>query len=263
MKKDREAGLRNLNKILDGSGFSYVSGYTHCDGFATIRCNKCGTEFVRSCVSIRKGKNTTCPKCKEKEKEERKSEIDKKKRESSNLSKIKAEIRKEKSARAKQQMQESKKRVAVCPECGKEFVTYNKKAITCSKQCSKKRQNRKPDRRLTNENIIDKDITLESLYKRDSGVCYLCGGKCNLEDYVVRDGTIICGDWYPSIEHIIPLSKGGKHAWKNVMLAHRKCNYIKRDHMPPSFLIEPSKMGTGEGRTSLLRDTHERGVDSA
>ena len=76
-----------------------------------------------------------------------------------------------------------------------------------------------------------KDITLMSLYKRNMGVCYLCGEKCDYSDYVIRNGTVICGDWYSSIDHIVPVSKGGEHSWKNVKLAHRRCNYLKRDRI--------------------------------
>ena len=76
---------------------------------------------------------------------------------------------------------------------------------------------------------VDNDITVEGLYRRDNGTWYLCGGRCNYEDYTVIDGTFIAGDWYPSIDHVIPLAKGGEHSWNNVMLAHRLCNSRKSD----------------------------------
>jgi 5-methylcytosine-specific restriction endonuclease McrA len=34
---------------------------------------------------------------------------------------------------------------------------------------------------------------------------------------------------YPSIDHIVPLAKGGNHTWNNVQLAHHYCNTLKRD----------------------------------
>ena len=74
-----------------------------------------------------------------------------------------------------------------------------------------------------------KDITVEGLFRRDVGKCWLCGERCNFEDYTVRDGNFIVGDWYPSIDHVIPLVKGGKHSWANVKLAHHRCNSIKHD----------------------------------
>lgn len=35
------------------------------------------------------------------------------------------------------------------------------------------------------------------------------------------------GDNYPSVDHIVPLAKGGLHSWDNVQLAHFKCNTLK------------------------------------
>jgi 5-methylcytosine-specific restriction endonuclease McrA len=39
-----------------------------------------------------------------------------------------------------------------------------------------------------------------------------------------------CPDWKAAtIEHIVPLSKGGTHTWDNVAPAHYKCNMEKGD----------------------------------
>jgi 5-methylcytosine-specific restriction endonuclease McrA len=75
----------------------------------------------------------------------------------------------------------------------------------------------------------DKDITIEVLYNRAAGICALCGGRCDYEDYVFRGETFIAGNHYPSIDHIVPISKGGSHTWDNVQLAHKQCNSIKSD----------------------------------
>ena len=99
---------------------------------------------------------------------------------------------------------------------------------TCSSTCSKKYNNHRLDRRLNYKNIVDRNITLTELYNRDKGICALCGGKCDFNDYEIDEkGNRITHDNYPSIDHIKPLSRGGKHQWKNVQLAHFKCNYIK------------------------------------
>ena len=77
---------------------------------------------------------------------------------------------------------------------------------------------------------VFKDITLEALFRRDKGVCHICGGQCDWEDMRYNaDGYKIAGDMYPSIDHVMPVSKGGLHAWSNVRLAHRYCNTIKCD----------------------------------
>ena len=79
--------------------------------------------------------------------------------------------------------------------------------------------------------MVDNDITVRGLYLRDGGRCYLCGGLCDWTDFTEIDGTIICGNRYPSIDHVMPLSKGGLHSWDNVKLAHRKFNSLKKDQV--------------------------------
>jgi 5-methylcytosine-specific restriction endonuclease McrA len=36
----------------------------------------------------------------------------------------------------------------------------------------------------------------------------------------------------PSLDHIIPRSKGGPDTWANVQAVHRRCNLEKADTMP-------------------------------
>ena len=118
-------------------------------------------------------------------------------------------------------------RQAVCAD--------SRRASLFSERCRKTALNRRKDRRLTAANTVDKDITLERLYKRDSGVCYICGKVCDWNDFIVEDGVTICGDNYPSIEHVTPISKGGLHSWDNVRLACRRCNTLKRNNPLPFF----------------------------
>ena len=75
--------------------------------------------------------------------------------------------------------------------------------------------------------IGDKDITLETLYNRDLGICALCGERCDYTDYIFKGEVFIAGNRYPSIDHIVPISKGGSHTWDNVQLAHKQCNSVK------------------------------------
>jgi len=67
-------------------------------------------------------------------------------------------------------------------------------------------------------------ITLEKLIKRDGITCAICGLPCFY-------GGDSLADLYPSIDHIIPISKGGGHTWDNVQVAHRICNVNKSDRI--------------------------------
>ena len=63
-------------------------------------------------------------------------------------------------------------------------------------------------------------ITLPKLIKRDGLTCAICGLPCFY-------GGDYLADLYPTIDHIVPISKGGGHIWSNVQLAHRLCNINK------------------------------------
>lgn len=115
----------------------------------------------------------------------------------------------------------------ICIECGTRFIAkYGRKC--CSVECRKKRNNRLQDinrrHKLKENGKINWSITLKKLYKRDKGICHLCGKKVDMN-------LDINDNWYGSIDHVIPVSKGGTHTWDNVKLAHRKCNSLKRDNI--------------------------------
>lgn len=70
---------------------------------------------------------------------------------------------------------------------------------------------------------VGKNADFMWLYDRDSGACGICGKHV---DAALR-GTY--ADGAPEIDHIIPLSRGGHHAYYNLQIAHRSCNIAKGD----------------------------------
>lgn len=60
-------------------------------------------------------------------------------------------------------------------------------------------------------------LSKKNIFERDRGVCQYTGIKLTL-----RNATI---------DHVIPRSRGGKHSWDNVVLAHHKANQEKGDKM--------------------------------
>jgi len=92
--------------------------------------------------------------------------------------------------------------------------------------------------RYNEYNLIDKDITLQKLYDRDEGFCHLCNESCDYEDMTITDeGYYIVGEGYPSIDHVIPISRLGLHSWDNVKLAHHRCNTLKSDNVITRELV--------------------------
>lgn len=189
--------------------FEYVSGYTHSDKPVILRCKVCGCEFKRTAQIVRHNKKVTCDHCLE----VHRNNIRLQNNIIKELKKQQAELQKE----INQYYIWLKKNtiyIKHCKHCSKEIITQYKNKTMCS-QCYKK-HNKKHSTK-----------SLKALYKRDKGICYICNTKCDYEDYIILNGTIICGDYYPSIEHVIPLCKGGTDDWDNIRLAHRKCNNIK------------------------------------
>lgn len=74
----------------------------------------------------------------------------------------------------------------------------------------------------------DESVNLQDLVKRDGVICSICGIECSFTDK--RWGNF--GPTYPTMDHIIPLSKGGSHTWDNVQIACGECNcHVKRDKL--------------------------------
>lgn len=215
MVRNTEKEVAERIKQKHNGTLEYISGYKNKDSLVKVRCLVCGETFERTYHHLTTHPNA-CPVCKAHERNKAKAkETERKERNRLELQR-KAEERNRKIA----------ERVQACPVCGKE--TSRRKY--CCRACANKANNKTKDhrrRKLLQELTIDKDITVEGLFRRDKGICYLCKGRCDFEDYTVRDGYIITGDWYPSIDHVIPLAKGGAHSWGNVRLAHRLCNSLK------------------------------------
>jgi len=60
-------------------------------------------------------------------------------------------------------------------------------------------------------------FTLDEIYERDNAVCSLCG------EHVVRNQA--------TMDHIVPVTRGGPHTRANVALAHRSCNTRKSNRV--------------------------------
>lgn len=113
---------------------------------------------------------------------------------------------------------------AECVVCGKQFETIRDDAKTCSRACRFAVNNKKRKdyfRELKRISRYDPSITVERVYQKYHGDCNECGKHLTFN-------TDYNGDDYPTIDHVIPLSKGGVHEWNNVQLLCRKCNVYKK-----------------------------------
>lgn len=63
-------------------------------------------------------------------------------------------------------------------------------------------------------------INHTEVYDAHDWVCHLCGGY--ISPLAKKD------DWMRvTLDHVVPLSRGGTHTWDNVAPAHWKCNMAK------------------------------------
>ena len=237
-KENKVVTTKEIEDNIARCGFEYVGGYINGKSAVTVRCPVCGGEFERLYHIFRDKVNGTwkfgceCPLCRQERTKQRKEQ---RKAEHEREAQKRAQMKAERLSRTVNEELTKRLAIHVCKNCGIEFsqmVTgYNSKTY-----CSEKCQNRYFNRRRCEKRYKtlmarehNSDISLEKLFKRDRGICYLCGKPCDWTDGEERDGTFIAGSHYPSIDHIVPVSKGGTHTWDNIKLACRQCNWEKRD----------------------------------
>lgn len=225
--------------VISKAGYDYVSGFFNSHSKVVIRCRDCGLPFEKMYRHLNEKANgtyqnkMTCPHCWRKEiEEERRKRREPKEREAQ----MKAQRKAEQLSRKVSDQLIKRLATHVCKNCGKEFCVelsdYHSE-IYCSEQCQKRHHDRiKRDKRVRRMKAreMDQDITLEKLFNRDSGICYLCGSECDWNDWQTVDGQFVAGESYPSVDHVKPISKGGTHTWNNIKLACRRCNTIKGWH---------------------------------
>ncbi len=100
---------------------------------------------------------------------------------------------------------------------------------------------------------LPSQLTQRNLFTRDKYTCQFCKRRkrdLDKKEYLTRD-------------HVIPITKGGKDVWKNVVTACVKCNNVKADHLMEDMTevwfsyIEAAKRGSVEaGKTADWIEKH-------
>ncbi len=126
---------------------------------------------------------------------------------------------------------------AACIECGQGFTysRYSRPTIICSKRCARRRKirldpdghaARKARDRATRRGRLGHDgaelIVPWHVYRDDQWICYLCGDKVDKHKRHPHPQA-------PTLDHVIPLARGGLHVRENVRTAHSICNILKGD----------------------------------
>lgn len=243
----QEAETRLAFSLLE-KGYAYIDGYDGKNSTIRISCLACGEAFTRYYDSAFRKKKIECPFCGDTAKRiaEQKRISEEKHREWEQQQ----ELYKQKRAAHELEIKNRIDEVRVCKECGC-LYTYRSYAQNigvdpifvqrvdcCSRECLKK-QKRKDLKKYQKTHHgershikrakkfgceFERGVTLQRLIKRDGLRCAICGDACDLNDRSYGNGN---GPFYPSMDHIVPLSKGGSHTWNNVQVAHIICNTLK------------------------------------
>lgn len=122
-------------------------------------------------------------------------------------------------------------KTSLCEVCGKEFVskTKGRKLRCCSTKCYRKtetflngKREYKRKRRASKRTKEVEVFSSNEIFERDGWICQLC------DKPIKRDAK--CPHFLSAtIDHIIPLARGGSHTRKNVQCAHFICNCKKSD----------------------------------
>lgn len=138
--------------------------------------------------------------------------------------------------------------IRTCIECSTRFVTRTHSNTTCGNECRKHRASKRSatsilrryhsdatfreriitaahSRRADKLGLGSQRVTISYLGDRDQWRCGICKTKIRKRQQA-------------SIDHIVPLSKGGAHSLENTHIAHLRCNL--------------SKNARGEGEQLLL-----------
>ena len=107
-----------------------------------------------------------------------------------------------------------------CIVCGNSFRWRYVERI-CSDECKKEKvRAHSQQRRAKLLGSVVEDFTSKEIFERDNYICHLCGKRVR-KKYKFPDTRC------PTIDHIIPISRGGNHTKSNVKCAHHGCNIRK------------------------------------
>lgn len=112
-----------------------------------------------------------------------------------------------------------------CSECGQLFVYTGVLRLTCGKACAVVRWSRTSGgngvRRARRRGQQADPVDPIAVLSRDQWICQLCGISTprRLRGKNVRNA--------PTVDHIIPIARGGAHTYDNVQCACRACNTTK------------------------------------
>lgn len=131
---------------------------------------------------------------------------------------------------------------AICRECGNAYdrrrdgATRYMCSATCFGQAARRSKRSSRARRKALERGAKTADLVDPLavFARDGWKCRLCGKRTPIELRGTQSRRA------PELDHILPLSVGGKHEWANVQCACRECNSRKGARPMGQLMLFPA-----------------------
>lgn len=114
-----------------------------------------------------------------------------------------------------------------CDGCGATFPANKRRSRYCSRECLETFRHKANWINVVTRRARERDALVErfdriEIFERDNWTCGICGDP--VDPNAPRHGS---RSRYPSIDHIIPISRGGEHSRANVQTACLGCNVRK------------------------------------
>jgi 5-methylcytosine-specific restriction endonuclease McrA len=110
-----------------------------------------------------------------------------------------------------------------CKQCGIQYTSLTQDGkLYCSRRCVAKYARKNREHIARSSTRIGGGFSSLDVFKAANWKCKICGIK-------VQQATGQHSETQATIDHIVPMSKGGLHVWGNVQCSCQRCNANKSD----------------------------------
>ena len=121
-----------------------------------------------------------------------------------------------------------------CRVCGTHFVSFET-GVTCSPGCYRSRNKEARHAASQRRRALKRDAFVAPVYRKK--VFESDGYRCHICKKMTRRTAVVPHPMAPTLDHLVPLAKGGTHEPINCRTAHFICNSTKGDRLAGDQLL--------------------------
>lgn len=107
-----------------------------------------------------------------------------------------------------------------CMDCGQPYATKTVVNSGVCKRCQERRYGKNHRSRAKRYGVPYEPIDVRDVFERDGWICGICSEPVDREAKAPHPNSA-------SLDHVIPMARGGGHLYENVQCAHFLCNSLK------------------------------------